>query len=305
LVVGHQPVDPAPQLRRFGERDTGVDDTYFALRFIRILLFHDRAHSPKAVAQHAPVARRIIEFGGQHREFRVRAHQFGECFRAQQRHVAVQHQDATGIGNVLQRQLHRMPGTALFGLVRATDPVPAYRLSAGSVLADRPTLALLSHLARNRDPARLMVLGTFRADEVAGDHPLRALITELQRDHAVEELELTGLDEDDVGRLCLVACAFTPDAEFVSSMRRETEGNPFFVREICSHVHEIGAANKGGGFTLETLGPWTGRGDEDADRFAGTARYTLTFDAPMSATPSGVMTCAMTRTTRSSSVRSA
>ena len=39
-----------------------------------------------------------------------------------------------------------------------------------------------------------------------------------------------------------------------ASMRRETEGNPFFVREICSHVHEIGAANAGGGFTLETLG---------------------------------------------------
>ena len=25
---------------------------------------------------------------------------------------------------------------------------------------------------------------------------------------------------------------------------------------------------------------WTGRGDEDADRFAGTARYSVTFDAP-------------------------
>ena len=120
--------------------------------------------------------------------------------------------------------------------------------------ADRPTLALLSHLARNHDSSRLVVLGTYRADEVIGDHPLRALITELGRDHAIEELDLLGLDEDDVGRLCLVACAFAPDAEFVKSMRRETEGNPFFVREICSHVHEIGAANAGGGFTLETLG---------------------------------------------------
>ena len=120
--------------------------------------------------------------------------------------------------------------------------------------ADRPTLALLSHLARSRDPARLLVLGTFRSEEVADDHPLRALITELRRDHSVEEIELSGLDEGDVGRLCLVACAFAPDAEFVRSMRRETEGNPFFVREICSHVHEIGAANVGGGFTLESLG---------------------------------------------------
>ncbi len=32
-------------------------------------------------------------------------------------------------------------GSALFGLLRATDPVPAYRLSGGSVLPGRPTLA--------------------------------------------------------------------------------------------------------------------------------------------------------------------
>lgn len=32
-------------------------------------------------------------------------------------------------------------GSALFGLLRAGDPVPAYRLSAGSVLPGRPTLA--------------------------------------------------------------------------------------------------------------------------------------------------------------------
>jgi hypothetical protein len=33
-------------------------------------------------------------------------------------------------------------------------------------------------------------------------------------------------------------------------------------------------------FTSDSLAAWTGRGDDDADRFAGTARYTLTFDAP-------------------------
>jgi uncharacterized protein len=32
-------------------------------------------------------------------------------------------------------------GSALFGLLRADDPIPAYRLSAGSRLPDRPTLA--------------------------------------------------------------------------------------------------------------------------------------------------------------------
>ncbi|HEU4723497.1 MAG TPA: glycosyl hydrolase, partial [Gemmatimonadaceae bacterium] len=36
-------------------------------------------------------------------------------------------------------------------------------------------------------------------------------------------------------------------------------------------------------FSSDSLVPWTGRGDDDADRFAGTARYSLTFDAPDSA----------------------
>ena len=37
-------------------------------------------------------------------------------------------------------------------------------------------------------------------------------------------------------------------------------------------------------FTADAPSAWTGRGDDEADRFAGTARYTLTFDAPDSAT---------------------
>ncbi len=34
------------------------------------------------------------------------------------------------------------------------------------------------------------------------------------------------------------------------------------------------------GFIADSLVAWTGRGDADADRFAGTARYAITFDAP-------------------------
>jgi len=33
-------------------------------------------------------------------------------------------------------------------------------------------------------------------------------------------------------------------------------------------------------FTSDSVCTWTGRGDEDADRFAGTVRYSVTFDAP-------------------------
>ncbi len=54
-------------------------------------------------------------------------------------------------------------GSALFGLLRAPDPVPAYRLSAGSALPGRPTLA-----ARWR-PLLDPVLATVAAGETVVD----------------------------------------------------------------------------------------------------------------------------------------
>ena len=52
-------------------------------------------------------------------------------------------------------------------------------------------------------------------------------------------------------------------------MRRETEGNPFFVREICSHVHEIGAASTGR--RLHARVARRARRREAGDRTAGRA----------------------------------
>ena len=53
--------------------------------------------------------------------------------------------DALGVGTLSRAQRRRADarlavGSALFGLVRATDRIPAYRLSAGSALPGLPTL---------------------------------------------------------------------------------------------------------------------------------------------------------------------
>src|SRR5262245_5953400 len=171
--------------------------------------------------------------------------------------------DVAGDFPDLPEPLQAEPDTQRYLMFEAVNDLLGVLASAAPVLlvledlhwADRPTLALLSHLARGLDPARLMILGTYRSDEVAaGDHPLRATMTELRRAESVGELVITGLDEDEVGRLCEVVCAFEPGPDFVRSMRRETEGNPFFVQEICNHVAELGAADPSASFTLETLG---------------------------------------------------
>lgn len=56
--------------------------------------------------------------------------------------------DALAVGTLTRAQRRRADarlavGSALFGVLRATDPIPAYRLSAGSVLPRLPTLRAL------------------------------------------------------------------------------------------------------------------------------------------------------------------
>jgi hypothetical protein len=118
--------------------------------------------------------------------------------------------------------------------------------------ADRPTLALLCHIARHAESAPLVALGTSRASEVVGDHPLRGIVADLHHDGVSDEIALAGLSEHEVGELIDAATDLDPGPGFVHSVRRETAGNPFFVQEICSHVNETGAA--AGTFTLEGLG---------------------------------------------------
>jgi class 3 adenylate cyclase/tetratricopeptide (TPR) repeat protein len=118
--------------------------------------------------------------------------------------------------------------------------------------ADRPTIALLCHVARSATAAPLMVLGTYRAGEVSGDHPLAIALSDLRHDRLSEEVALSGLDEGEVGELIGVNSTLNARPDFVKSVSRETAGNPFFVQEICSHVGESGAATDA--FTLKTLG---------------------------------------------------
>jgi class 3 adenylate cyclase/tetratricopeptide (TPR) repeat protein len=118
--------------------------------------------------------------------------------------------------------------------------------------ADRPTIALLVHVARSADAAPILVLGTYRPGDIDPDHPLCDALAELRRDGLVDEVELTGLTEEQVGQLVAGTCDHGSSAAFVRSVSRETAGNPFFVREICTHVDELGA--RADAFTLSELG---------------------------------------------------
>jgi DNA-binding SARP family transcriptional activator/tetratricopeptide (TPR) repeat protein len=104
--------------------------------------------------------------------------------------------------------------------------------------ADHGTLLLLAHLMRVPDPARLLVVGTYREEGVKPGHPLFATLASMRREQAVEHLALRGLAEQDVA--ALVQSWTGPDAppELAAALHRETEGNPFFVEELLQQLGE-------------------------------------------------------------------
>jgi predicted ATPase/DNA-binding SARP family transcriptional activator len=104
--------------------------------------------------------------------------------------------------------------------------------------ADRPTLLLLRHLARATDPARVLILGSYRSAE-RGDTFTNAL-TELRRDRLASELDIKGLDEVETAELVRLRAGEAPARAFARALYEETEGNPFFVEEIIRHLIEAG-----------------------------------------------------------------
>lgn len=105
------------------------------------------------------------------------------------------------------------------------------------------TVQLLRALVRDRRPARLLILGTYRDTEVTAGHPLASLVTDLHREGAGDRIPLSGLDVAEVvGYLEAMAGQDLADAgsALAEVLVAQTGGNPFFVTEIVRHLVETG-----------------------------------------------------------------
>jgi class 3 adenylate cyclase/tetratricopeptide (TPR) repeat protein len=106
--------------------------------------------------------------------------------------------------------------------------------------ADSGTIAMLRHVARQATGQRVLLLGAYRDVEVDAQHPLGAALPDLRRDTALERVVLGGLENADVGRLLNVIAEQDVPEDLVRAIAQETEGNPFFIREVLLHLLEEG-----------------------------------------------------------------
>lgn len=100
--------------------------------------------------------------------------------------------------------------------------------------ADRSTLDLLVFLLSRLTTQRLVVLATYRTDDVHRRHPLRPVLSELVRLPAVERVDIAPLGAAHALELVALLADGSLPEPLLHRVARRSEGNAFFAEELVS-----------------------------------------------------------------------
>jgi DNA-binding winged helix-turn-helix (wHTH) protein/tetratricopeptide (TPR) repeat protein len=104
---------------------------------------------------------------------------------------------------------------------------------------DHATVDLISALARRRNPAQLMLVGTYRPADVPREgNPLKALTSDLLVHQLCHAIALLPLEEADVDAYLRSASSETDG--LATLIHRHSEGNPLFIVAALEHMTRRG-----------------------------------------------------------------
>ncbi|NUW36121.1 AAA family ATPase [Nonomuraea sp. SMC257] len=128
-------------------------------------------------------------------------------------------------------------------LERLAEDQPVVLVVEDAHWADRSTRDLLSFLVRyQRSDAGLLIVVTYRTDELRRTHPLRPLLAELARVGWVNRIELRRLTRREVVKQAASILEREPRPADIEMIYARSEGNPLFVEALLSEA--------GGGLAL-------------------------------------------------------
>jgi DNA-binding CsgD family transcriptional regulator len=100
--------------------------------------------------------------------------------------------------------------------------------------ADESTRQLLAYLAPRLANHRVVLIATYRSDELHRRHPLRPFLVSLRRAVRPEQHEIQPFTETELAELVQSLTRNTPDGRFITALFNRCAGNAFFAEELIA-----------------------------------------------------------------------
>ena len=109
--------------------------------------------------------------------------------------------------------------------------------------ADSASLSLLQYLARAVAYERILLLATFRSEELTGEYDVQSqslaeILRVMRRENLYKEIKLTGLGKSEVCSIAESMLSGNVSPKLVERLTLETSGNPLFVIESLKMLAE-------------------------------------------------------------------
>lgn len=155
---------------------------------------------------------------------------------------AVDHIQQDTIGATKERMIREM-GDAL-GLFANTSPIVL--LLEDLHWADPSSIDLLRHLCNRISTQRVLLVGTFRPEDVErSNHPLKSYKAEMQMHNLCDEIALDSLNREHI--VAYLNATFNPNdfpADLADHLHHKTEGHPLFTTNLLQYMSERGDISK-------------------------------------------------------------
>jgi DNA-binding CsgD family transcriptional regulator/tetratricopeptide (TPR) repeat protein len=128
----------------------------------------------------------------------------------------------------------------LLGLFRrlATDR-PLLLIAEDIHWADASTIALLGYLTRNLSGA-MVVVATYRSDELHRRHPLLPFLAEIERRRRIDRIDLRPFEKREIAELVRAIRSEPSDRDLIDQLYERSDGNAFYVEELLATRATIG-----------------------------------------------------------------
>jgi DNA-binding CsgD family transcriptional regulator/tetratricopeptide (TPR) repeat protein len=100
--------------------------------------------------------------------------------------------------------------------------------------ADRSTRAALAFLARSLVAERVLVVASYRPDELHRRHPLRPLLAEVERNERARRITLQPLTRDELADQLTDILGARPEPDLLERLWTRSGGNPLYCEELLA-----------------------------------------------------------------------